>query len=36
MVMPVVHNPYVSRLIRTMQLTVEPFETGKLGQAQAV
>lgn len=33
-VLPVVHNPYVNRLIRTMQLTVEPYETGKLGRPQ--
>jgi hypothetical protein len=29
MVMPVVHNPYVNRLIRNMQLIVEPYEPGK-------
>lgn len=27
--MPVVHNPYVNRLIRNMQLMVEPYEADK-------
>ena len=30
LVIPVVHNPYVNRLIRNMQLSVEPYEPGKL------
>lgn len=28
MEMPVVHNPYVNRLIRTMQLDVVPYQNG--------
>lgn len=28
--MPVVHNPYVNRLIRTMQLKIEPYQAEKI------
>lgn len=33
-VIPVVHNPYVNRLIRDLQIKIEPYETGKMGRPQ--
>ncbi|MBK8134755.1 MAG: hypothetical protein KA401_00295 [Anaerolineae bacterium] len=33
--MPVVHNPYVNRLIRQMQLVIEPYQAQKISRDMA-
>lgn len=35
MEMPVVHNPYVNRLIRQMQLKIEPYQSAKISRDMA-